>query len=816
MKRLSLALFFLVISNVALAKVFEVKDIRIEGLQRVSAGSVFTAFPVNVGDLLDDEAIRGATRALFRTGFFSDITLAEDKGVLIIKLQELPSVATITIEGNKAIKTEDLLNALRDNGLAEGQIFKKSVLEGMTSELQRQYVAQGRYGSSVETKVQDLPRNRISVEMIVDEGSIASISHINIVGNKDFTEHELTDAFELKTTGWLSWVYKDDQYAKEKLTGDLERLESFYKDRGYLKFNIDSTQVSVNPDRDSVYITVNMTEGGIYTVSEIELAGELVVPEEEIRRYIAVQEERTFNQALMVYSQESITQRLGNDGYAFAEVEGNPFINEEDKTAKVVFFINPGKRVYVRRLEFRGNTKTADDVLRREMRQLEGAVASDQLIELGKIRLERTSFVKPDVKISTPEVPGTSDQIDVIYSIEEQSSGSIGASLGFSQTAGLVLGANLQENNFLGTGKQVGIGVNKSEYQSSINLSYMDPYFTVDGVSAGFSVFARDSDYAELDLTAYETESLGATTNFSYPLSEIQRINYGFGYENLEIQVSNVLTNYVSPEILEFIAENGAENDIFTFNLGWQRSTLNRGVFATRGSSQRINFEVAPPGIDELAFYKINYSAQKFFPVPFFDRLTLRLRTDMGFGDGLGDTTRLPFYKNFYAGGFNSVRGYESKSLGPRTVSVGRGAGQTPGIEDTDPIGGNAVATASAELIFPLPFLEDQRNIQASVFFDAGNVFDTHCTDDHYLITNPITDEPFIDPDTGLPYENGLLILGEENCTKPDLGDLRYSFGIGATWLSGFGPITVSFSKPVNSGDYDEEESFQFSLGNTF
>ncbi len=810
MKRLNLFLLFLVLSSSAMAKVFEVRDIRLEGLQRVSAGTVFASFPVNVGDVIDDSALRRATRSLFRTGYFSDVALAEDDGVLVIKLKERPAVAEINIEGNKAIKTEELMTALRDNGLSEGQIFKQEILEGMVQELQRQYVSQGRYGSSVKTDVKDLPRNRVAVDLDIDEGDVAAIKHINIVGNHDFDEEELLDSFELRTTGWLSWIKKDDQYAREKLSGDLERLESWYKDRGYLRFSIDSTQVAVSPSKESVYITVNITEGDVYKIEKIDLAGELVVPEEEIRRLIVLREGQTFSQVLMTTTSQYITQRLGNDGYAFAEVQGQPEIDEENNTANITFFVNPGKRVYVRRLEFRGNTKTADDVLRREMRQMEGAVASNSKIEMGKLRLERTRFVKPDVKVETPEVAGTNDQIDVIYSIEEQASGSVGATLGFSQTAGLVLGANYQEDNALGTGKQVGISLNRSDFQTRIGLNYTDPYFTVDGVSAGFGIFARTSDFAELNLTSYETDSIGMNLNFSYPLSEIERLSYGIGFENLAIDVSDRFSEFVSKEILLFREQSGDENNLLSFNLGWQRSTLNRGVFATDGASQRLQLEVVPALIDDLSYYKITYSGQKFFPLgrlfKMFDGWSLRLRTEIGYGDGLGDTDRLPFYKNFYAGGYNSVRGFERNGLGPRTERTRFGI-INPGTkltkDNTDPFGGNTLVEASAELIFPLPFLKDQRSVQASFFFDAGNVFDTECGGNR-TVTDPL------DPD------NILDVPPQINCYSPDAGELRYSVGVGATWLSGFGPITFSISMPLNGNELDEKEVFQFSLGNTF
>jgi outer membrane protein insertion porin family len=793
MKRILLAFLLGLAAVPALAEVFQVQDIRIEGLQRVSAGTVFSALPLSAGDLVDDGDVQAMTRSLFRTGYFDNIQIARDNGVLIIVVEERPAVAEINFEGNKAIKTEDLMKALRDNGLAEGQIFREAILEGMTQELQRQYVAQGRYGAVVETAVEQLPRNRVAINVDVKEGDVARIRHINIIGNRDFEEDELLDEFELQTTGWLSWIFSDDKYAREKLAGDLERLESWYLDRGYLRFAIDSTQVSISPDRESVYISINITEGDIYRVGEVELAGDLVIPEEEVRRLIVLEEGETFSQIQMTNSSELITQRLGNEGYTFAEVQGYPEVSEDDKTARITFFVDPGKRAYVRRIEFRGNTKTADEVLRREMRQMEGASASSALIEHSKVRLERLGFFK-EVEVETREVPGTNDQIDVYYSVEEQPSGSVGASVGFAQDYGLVLGANLQENNFLGSGNKVGVGLNRSRFRTNLQFSYTEPYFTPDGVSTGYNVYYRSTDYGEFNLSNYTTDSLGAGLNFGYPLSEVSRLGFGFNLENLTID----LGSFSSQEINDFVDDNGDDYNIFTVSLNWNKSTLNRGIFATRGASQRINLDIAVPGSD-VQYYRLSYSAQYFQPIT--DSLTLRLRTELGYGDAYGSTSRLPFFKNFYGGGFGSVRGFKRNTLGPqdtpalfcRSAPDGQpvngtcpdGSDPVP-VDDPDPFGGNILVEGSAEVIFPLPFLKDQRSVQAAFFIDAGNVFDTECNE------------------------------SQISCFEPDLGELRYSVGFGGTWLSGFGPITVSLGKALNAGSEDEEEFFQFSLGQTF
>lgn len=795
MKRVLLAWLFGLMTSSVFADVFVIEDIRLEGLQRVSAGTVFASMPFQAGDLIDENSVKDVTRSLFRTGYFDDIKVARDGNVLILVMSERPAVSEIIFEGNKAIKTEDLMKALRDNGLAEGQIFRQSILEGMIQELQRQYVGQGRYGAVVETDVQELPRNRVAINVSVKEGDVAKIRLINIVGNSDFEDDDLLDEFELNTTGWLSWITGNDKYSKEKLSGDLERLESWYLDRGYLTFSLNSTQVSVSPDRQSVFISINLTEGEVYTVDKVELAGDLIVSEEEIRKFVTLKEGSTFSQQQMTTTTELITQRLGNEGYTFAEVKGFPEVSETGNTAKVTLFVDPGKRAYVRRIEFRGNTKSSDEVLRREMRQMEGGVASTALIEHSKVRLERLGYFK-EVNVETNEVPGTSDQVDVTYSVEEQPSGSVGASVGFAQGYGLVLGANLQENNFLGSGNKVGIGINRSTYQTNVQFSYTNPYFTTDGVSAGYNTFYRTTDYGEYNLANYTTDSFGGGVNFSYPLSETASLGMGFSYENLSLD----LGTYTSKEIEDFVNTNGDSYDIFSYNLNLVKSTLNRGIFATRGYSHRASLDVAVPGSD-VEYYRLSYAGQYFQPL--FAGFTLRLRSDLGYADGYGDTERLPFFKNFYAGGFGSVRGFKRNTLGPQdtppffcqtenedgTISTSASPVDTGGCtraDDPDPFGGNILVEFGAEVIFPLPFLKDQRTVQSSFFVDAGNVFDTECGDE------------------------------QVNCFEPDAGELRYSAGVAATWLSGFGPITFSLGKALNDNEDDETEFFQFSLGQTF
>jgi len=887
MKRYFLLFLLVALSafRVSASEPFVVSDIRVEGLQRISAGSIFAALPINVGDRIDGPAIRNGIRTLFRTGNFDNIYIAKDGTVLVVTVEERPSISEIMIEGNKAIETEALLEGLEGAGLSEGKVFKRSTLEGMKMELTRQYVSQGRYDAGIETDVEPLPRNRVAISINIDEGTTAAIDHINIVGNTVYSDEDLIDLFELRQTGWLSWITSDNKYAKEKLTGDLDTLSSYYLDRGYIQFNIDSSQVAVSPDREAVYITVNISEGEKYAVGEVDLSGDIVLSEAQLWPFIFVRTGQTFSQAVVTNTEEWLTKRLGNEGYNFAKVEGIPEINDEDKTVAIKFFIDPGKRTYVSRVNFLGNTRTADDVLRREMRQMEGAPASSGSIEQSRVRLERLGYFK-GASVETIEVPGTDDLINLEYTVEEQSSGSIGASLGFSQDSGILLGANLQEDNFLGTGKQVGIGLNKSDYLTNIRFSYVDPYFTKDGVSRGFSVFYREADLDKINVSRYTTNTLGANLSFSYPIKETERLGFSFGYTNTEVtsgfgavqeiaasprlfDVVNVngydwySTYYepdfsgqgaeelfpiyaddgsiLNPDVINspteegFLDKHGDSFDNYTVTFSWNQSTLNRGRLATRGASQSLSFELSVPGSD-IQYYKLVYNGQLF--VPIVPNWTLRLRTELGYGDGFGGDD-IPFFNHFYSGGFGSVRGFKSNTLGPRgtsaeiyetgtaTISLEEGdprcASATAGVcddsglsigdlvpdvktsyialnnangdlkllsqiyeNDPDPFGGNVVVEGSAELLFPLPFVKDQRSVRAAFFIDVGNVFSTHCG------TN------------------------QANCFKADIKELRSSFGAGFTWITGFGPLTFSYAKPINDGEFDETEAFQFSLGKSF
>jgi outer membrane protein insertion porin family len=783
MKRLLLTavLSVLMIAEVH-AESFTISDIRVNGLQRVSAGSVFGALPLNVGETADDRRLVESTRALFKTGFFQDIQLGREGNVLVINVVERPSVASIDIEGNKAISTDDLMKGLKQSGLAEGEIFQRATLEGVRNELQRQYVAQGRYSATVDTEVEAQPRNRVGLKIKINEGAVAAIQHINVVGNTVFSEGDLTDLFELKTTNWLSFFRNDDKYAREKLSGDLERLRSYYLDRGYINMDIASTQVSITPDKKHVYITVNVNEGEKYTVGDVKLNGDLKVPEDQIQALLLAKKGQVFSRKVMTNTSELITRRLGNDGYTFANVNGVPVPHADTKTVDITFAVDPGKRAYVNRINYRGNTKSDDQVLRREMRQMEGGWASTYLIDQSKVRLERLGFFK-EVKVETPPVPGTDDQVDVNYDVEEQASGSITASVGFAQSAGLILGGSISQNNFLGTGNKVSIGLTRSEYQSRYNFSYVNPYFTPDGVSLGYNLFYRTTDYDDLDvdIASYSVDSLGGGVNFGYPISETSRLNFGLSGQQDKIKTGTYTVN----QIFDFIDQEGDSFLNFKASAGWSSSTLNKGTLPTRGASQSLTGEVTIPGSD-LSFYKIDYRGQLFAPIT--DNYTMRFHSELGYGGGYGSTSGLPFYENYYAGGFNSVRGFKDSTLGPRSTPSN---GTRPGTEadpDQDPLafGGNVQITGGAEILFPLPFVKDQRSLRTSLFVDAGNVFNTDCA------SNSV------------------------DCDGVDFSNIAISTGVGVTWVTALGPLSFALAMPIKKPTNAETQIFQFSLGQTF
>ena len=784
--RLLCSVALLLNASLAHAQGFKIADIRINGLQRVSAGSVFGALLLNVGEQVDDQQLVESTRALFKTGFFQDIQLGRDGDVLVITVVERPSIASIDIEGNKAISTDDLMKGLKQSGLAEGEVFQRATLEGVRNELLRQYVAQGRYSAAVDAEVVAQPRNRVGLKIRIDEGEVAAIKHINVVGNSVFDQAELDDQFTLKTSNWLSFFKNDDKYAREKLSGDLERLRSYYMDRGYINMEILSTQVSISPDKKQVFITVNISEGAKYTVRDITLRGDLKVPEDQIHALLLVQKGQVFSRKLMTSTSDLITRRLGNEGYTFANVNAVPVPSKDGNTVDIEFVVDPGKRAYANRINFRGNTKTEDQVLRREMRQMEGGWASTYLIDQSKTRLERLGYFK-EVNVETPAVAGVDDQVDVNYSVEEQSSGSITASVGFAQSAGLILGGSITQNNFLGTGNSASLGLTRSEYQSKYNIGFTDPYFTKDGVSLGYNAFYNKTDYNDYyddGVSYYSINSYGAGATLGYPINETSRISFGLTAQHDSIEPGT----YSADEIYDFIDREGKEFTNFKANLGWSESTLNKGILATRGYAQNLNLMVTVPGSD-LSFYKIDYTGQTFLPVS--ASTSLRFHTKLGYGNGYGSTDGLPFYENYTAGGEGTVRGFESGTLGPRnTPATGTysSAGQAYYSDrDTEALGGNIMITGGVEYLFPMPFIKDNKSLRTSLFWDVGSVYSDKC----YLSTT-----------TG--------------CDGVDLSQMASSVGVGVTWYSPMGPLSVNLALPIRKPDDAETQVFQFSMGQTF
>ena len=783
---------------------FLVSDIRIIGLQRVSTGSIFNVIPISVGDKIDIRKSSDITRSLFSTEQFDDIQIAKDGNTLIISVVERPSISAIDISGNKALKTEQLIESLDGVGIKEGEVYKRSTLEKVKSELIRSYASNGRYGAGVEIEEIKKPRNRIEINITVDEGKSAKIEKINIIGNEVFKNDQLLKGFELSEGSFFSFLNNDNAYSREKLKGDIETLESFYKDRGYLKFSIESSQISLSRDMKSIFINFNVFEGKKYNISEAEVVGDIPLEEEVYSSIMDSLTGLTYSQAQITSIEEFFTNVLGNRGYAFAEVSGNPEIDEESSEVKIIFNIAPGKRTYTRKILFSGNNITQDHVLRREMRQFEGAWSSNNSIEAGKVRLERLGYFK-EVDVETVPVPDTEDQIDVLYSVEEETTGSIGGNVGYSDF-GLMLGFNLQEQNFMGSGNTVGIGISKNVYSESYNISFLDPFATKDAVSMGYNIYFRETDYGNFNVANYLSNSNGFGVQFGYPLSDTQRINLGLTYDKTDIDIGS------SParEIWDFIDAEGNIFETLTSQISWQRVTLNRGMFPTDGSSTVVSFSSTIPGGD-IDYARINIR-QKFYQ-PIAEDLVFGFNLDLGYLSPFGDTKETPFFQNFYAGGPRSLRGFESNTLGPRSTEApcyefNYSEGTCPNLLDTDgdgildqpyynpyanseynkrvSIGGNVKVEGSLQLIFKLPFIEDQRSMRSAFFFDFGNVFSDNCKD--YQI----------------------------NCYKPSIEDLRYSYGVGITWITGFGPMSFAISKPTNAGQYEETKEFQFTVGNVF
>ena len=806
MKQIKLVLISLLLSTQLLAfDEFLVSDIRIIGLQRVSTGSIFNVIPISVGDKIDSRKSNDIVKSLFSTEQFDDIQIGKDGNTLIITVTERPSISAIDISGNKALKTEQLMESLDGVGIKEGEVYKRSTLEKVKSELVRSYASNGRYGAGVEIEEVIKPRNRIEINIEVDEGKSATIKKINIIGNEIYTNEELIDGFELSEGSFFSFLANDNQYSREKLKGDIETLESFYRNRGYLKFSIESSQISLSRDKKSIFITFNINEGDKYKINDVDVVGDIPFEEAIYKDIVESLKDTTYSQAQITGIEEYFINILGNRGYAFAEVAGNPEIDEENREVKLIFSVQPGNRTYTRKILFTGNDITQDQVLRREMRQFEGAWTSDNAIEAGKVRLERLGYFK-EVNVETIPVPGTDDQIDIIYNVEEETTGSIGGNIGYSDF-GLMLGFNLQEQNFLGSGNTVGIGINKNIYSEMYNISYMNPYATRDGVSLGYNLYFRETDYGEFNVANYLTNSNGFGAQFGYPISDITRLGFNITYDKTDIDVGSLPAR----EIYDFVSAEGNIFETLSAQLSWQRVTLNRGLFPTDGASTVLSFSSTIPGSD-LSYYRLNVRQRYYQPLT--QNLVFGFQGELGYLNAYGDTEETPFFQNFYAGGPRSLRGFESNTLGPRSTDApcyefNYAEGTCPNLLDIDgdgeldtpyynpyanqtsryrdaPIGGNIKIEGSLQLIFKLPFIEDQRSLRSAFFFDFGNVFSDNCKE--YQI----------------------------NCSEPSIDDLRYSYGVGLTWITGFGPMSLAIAKPTNAGPRERTEEFQFTVGNVF
>ena len=779
-----------------------VEDIRLVGLQRVSLGSVLDTIPVTIGDKVDETDYKRVIKTLFDTGQFDDVQISVEGKIIFIKVQERPTISGIEIEGNSAIKTEDLLAALASEGVSEGSVLKRVTLDLIIKGLQAQYSQQGRYGASVEVNQVERPRNRVDVDIDVDEGSPTTITSIEIIGNQEFADNDLKDIFELSEGNIISVFTGDNKYTREKLRTDLENLEAYYKDRGFLQFSIDSSQVSISSDLEELYITLILAEGEQYKVGEVNISGELPLEREFFEKLINIPEGSTYSESIITSYEEFFANILGNEGYTFAEIDGVPTISSEDKITDITFVFNPGRKNYTRRVIFRGNDFTTDEVLRREMRQFEGAPASNQLIEQSKLFLERTGYFKT-VSVETVPVPGEEDKVDVVFDVEEQQYGNIIGGFSYSQF-GFSFNFNIQQNNFLGSGNTVGIGLQTSDYSNNIFLQYENPYYTVDGVSRGYSLNYREFDYGSFGLSEYNTESYGLGLNLGYPISDIQRLGLNISADHTELQ-SGSLT---SREVLDFVETEGTVFDTLKLQGYWTRVTLNRGIFPTKGSSNSISFQTTVPG-STLNYYRVDYRNEFYQPLggDFVFKITSRL----GYTGIYGDTEIPPYFENFYAGGPYSIKGYETNSLGPRITQVPcyeyvSAEDYCPPLIDNDfdgepdtpyynqystyninrPIGGNVLTETSLNLIFKVPFVEDQSQFRSAFFIDLGNVFSTYC----------------------YPYQN--------QCFKPSVEELRGSYGLGGSAITPFGPVSVYFAVPFNNDPFDRTKRFEFTVGNKF
>ena len=768
---------------------FIVRDFQVVGLQRISQGTVFNYLPINVGDRVTEQRVRESIRAIYDTGFFRDVEFRRQGETLVVVVLERPSIAEFSIEGNKDIKTEDLTESLRGVGLATGRTFDRSVLEEVTQFLTEQYFSRGKYGVIVDNKIEELPNNQVKVAIEVKEGERARIRQINVVGNREFSDEEILDEFLLKTPHLLSFYKQDDRYAKESLQGDLETLRSFYMDRGFADFRVDSTQVAISPDKKNIYVTINVTEGDSYTIADVKLAGDMVVPEEDLKALIQVKPGQTFSQRLLTATEELMSFRLGEDGYAFAEIRSVPNLDEETKQASITFYVDPQNRVYVRRINFNGADNVNDEVFRREMRQLEGAYLSNVKVERSKIRLQRLPYVE-SAEFATNPVTGSPDLVDVDFQIEEGLPGQFGGGVGFSESQGVILNGNFVHSNFMGTGNRVAVELNSGRFSKLYSVGFTNPYRNIDGLSRTITFASRDITQFTSATSDFSTQTVTGGVEWAYPITEFQSLRFGLAFQRAEL----FATDFSSSQAREWVQNNGnpfvqnsggtqligSDFDTVELVLGWVYDSRNRALFADRGSRLRASVNAALPGSD-VEYYVASLDYRKY--IPLFGRWTIALNSNLAYGDDIGDTTALPPYRNFFAGGPLTVRGYRESRLGP-VDSLG------------NPYGGNALVAAQAELILPLP-QKWTRSARFSLFYDVGNVFSTG----------------------GITFTDR---LGDRIEYDIDYDNLKHSVGIAAQWLAPLGLFRFSYAFPLNADEPtdrrfgDQEERFQFNIGNAF
>ncbi len=756
---------------------FTVRDIRVEGLQRTDPGTVFNYLGVKVGDRFDDAAASAAIKALFGTGFFRDVRVEAQAGIVIVTVVERPTVASIDVVGAKEFDKDTLKKALRDGGLSEGRIFDRTILDRAEQEIKKQYLSRGRYDVEVITTLTPLERNRTGISIEVKEGEIARIESINIVGASAISEKLVLEQMQLTKGGWFSWYTKDDQYSKQKLQADLEAIRAYYTNRGYLEFAVDSTQVSLSPDKTQVFINVNITEGERFSVSGVTVGGELLIPEAEIRSLIRVKPGDVFNRTTLADSAKAISDRLGREGYAFASVNAVPEIDRAKQTVAFNFVVDPGRRVYVRRINVAGNLQTRDEVIRREIRQLEASWYDQSKVARSKVRLDRLGFFS-EVTMDNAAVPGASDQVDIDVAVTEKNTGSLNAGAGYSSAEKLVLTASISQNNVLGTGNSLALQVNTSRSSKTAVIAYTNPYWTPDGVSRGIDIYRRTYNPTSTGIGNYTLATFGGGLRFGVPISETDSVSLGLSAENSTL----TLTTGVSPKrFFDYANEFGYSVNTYKATSAWARDTRDSLIYPTRGWFQNIGVEATLP-VTNVKYYKFNYQGQAF--IPLWANFVYGLNVEAGYGNGYGGRS-LPFFQNYYGGGVGSVRGFDTNSLGPReavttTVTNPDGTTSTKTTYNGDATGGRRKFSINNEILFPFPGTKNDKSVRGSLFIDAGQIYDK-----------------------GDPLQK-------------DNERIHLSSGVAIAWQSPIGALKFSYAIPFASKPNDKLQRFQFQIGTLF